>query len=543
MPRKYSLVAKSVTVALASVVALSAESGAWAAAPGEGEIRNAGSAQSVAGDYIVVLKDNAAGVDSTVNALSGKFGGQVKHRYKAALRGYAVTGMTEQQAKRLAADPAVAYVQQDLVVKVADTIVNPAWHYDRLDQRSLPLNRSYTYPRLATDVHAYVIDTGINIFHSAWSGDGYQRASYGYNAVDPSVVPADCDGHGTFVAGLISGHGISTGVAKDVNLVAVKVLDCQGFGTISTVVAGLDWVTANAVRPAVANMSLSGLKNQVVDDAVRRTIAAGVTVTAAAGNGDAMGNPMDACLFSPASIPEAITVAATDVNDRRAFWSNTGTCVDMFAPGVDIISTSIGGGYEFMDGTSMSAPHVAGAAALILQLHPDYTPAQVHSVLVNGASLNVVADAGVNTPNRLLYVRNVEPPAIASNTVGLYNPRFGTTEVYARTAANHLTYSYWAGGWSEWVDLGGDIVGDPAVLYNPKFGSTEVYVRTASNTIAYRYYSNGWSDWLDLGGAFAGDPAVLYNPKYGTTEVYARTADNRLVYKYFSNGWSGWNDL
>ncbi len=545
-PRKYSLVAKSVTVALASGIVLATGNGAWAAAPGEGEIRNAGAAQSVAGDYIVVFKDtkaSAQGVDSTVNTLSGKFGGQVKHRYKAALRGYAVTGMTEQQAKRLAADPAVAYVQQDLVVKAADTVSNPHWHYDRLDQRSLPLNQSYTYPGKAEDVHAYVIDSGMNIYHSAWYGEGYHRASYGFNAIEPGYDPVDCDGHGTFVGGLISGHTGQNGVAKDVNLVAVKVLNCSGVGSVSTVAAGLDWVTANAVRPAVANMSLSGLKNQVIDDAVRRTIAAGVTVTAAAGNGDENDNPMDACVLSPASVPEVLTVSATDITDRRAYWANTGTCVDMFAPGVNVISTTMNGSYDQMDGTSMSAPQVAGAAAMLLQKHPDYTPAQVHTALVHGASAGVVKDPGSSTPNRMLYVRNVEPPVIDSKTMGLYNPRFGSTEVYARTADNHVAYAYKSGGWSEWSDLGGNVVGDPAVLYNPRFGTTEVYARTATNTIAYRYYSNGWSGWLDLGGDIAGDPAVLFNSRFGTTEVYARTADNRLVYKYFSNGWSGWIDL
>jgi subtilisin family serine protease len=234
-----------------------------------------------------------------------------------------------------------------------------------------------------------------------------------------------------------------------------------------------------------------------------------------------------------------------DQDDYRASWSNYGTCVDLFAPGVNISSASHLAAltYTKMSGTSMATAHVAGAAAFILQAHPGYTPEQVHSVLVNGASGDVIRNPGPGSPNRMLYVRNVEPPAIGSQPVGFHNPRFGTTEVYARTVDNRIAYSHWAGGWSEWVDLGGNVVGNPAVFHNTRFGTTEVYARTADNKIQYRYYANGWSGWTNLEGNAAGDPSLLFNPRFSTTEVYTRLQNNHSAYRYYANGWSGWIDI
>jgi subtilisin family serine protease len=528
---------------VATGTALGAGAAGWAAPSNEGVIRDTG-ATAVPNSYIVVFKNStlsAQSVDSTVKTLSSTFGGKVSHEYHSALRGFSVKDMTEGQAKRLAADPAVAYVQRDAIYKATDTQPSPIWNLDRIDQHSLPLNHSYTYPSTASNVHAYVIDTGIRITHTEFGG----RASYGYNSLDGTTNADDCEGHGTHVAGTVGGSNV--GVAKGVALVAVKVLDCDGSGDTDTVTAGVDWVASHAVKPAVANMSLaSDGVDPTVNAAVQGAIAQGITFSVAAGNGtNNDGVPVSACTTSPASVPDAITVGATDENDRRASFSNYGSCVDLFAPGVDVYSSYnlSDSSYATADGTSMASPHVAGAAALILAAHPTYTPAQVRSVLGQSASTNVVGNPGSGSPNALVYVRNAEPPQIASKPTVLYNPRFQTTEAYARSTDNHLVYAVWNNGWSSWMDLGGDVVGDPTVLYSPRFQTTEVYARTSTNHLAYIYYSSGWSSWTDLGGNLAGNPGVIYNPHFQDTEVYVRTADNHLAYVYYTNGWSGWDDL
>jgi subtilisin family serine protease len=509
--------------------------------------------------YIAVFKDSkmaAGNVDTQSTILSGKFGGKVSYRYHAALKGFSVTDMSEAQAKKLAADPSVAYVQHVNVVKLDTTEpTGPAyWNLDRIDQHNLPLDQSYTYPTTASNVHAYVIDTGIRITHQEFGG----RASYGIDETNGSAVADDCFGHGTHVAGTIG--GTVSGVAKGVNLVAVKVFDCTtGQGRDDWVAQGIDWVISNAIKPAVINLSLGLVgSDPLMETAVAQAVSSGIVVTVAAGNGITDANnvttPINACDQSPADVPSALTVAASDESDSRSWFSNYGSCVDLFAPGSDVTSawpancptptTCVPSdtATAVLSGTSMAAPAVAGAAALILGAHPGYTPDQVRTVLVGGAS-GVVNNAGPGSPNLLLYVRNAEAPTIVGKAVVLYNPRFGTTEVYARSSDNHLVYTYWNGVWSSWKDLGGNLAGDPTVIYNPRFGTTEAYVRTSTNTLAYIYFSNGWSGWNDLAGTLAGNPSVIYNPRFGTTEAYVRTSTNTLAYRYFSNGWSSWNDL
>ncbi|WP_328851137.1 S8 family serine peptidase [Micromonospora globbae] len=342
------------------------------------------------GRYIVVLKDGKATPSETraaATALSEKNGGKVRKVFTSSLRGYSVEASAG-QVKRLELDARVAYVEPVMKASATGTQTNPpSWGLDRIDQASPKLNRSYTYPSTsASNVRAYVLDTGINIAHQDFGG----RASHGFNAVpdQPSTDASDCDGHGTHVAGTVG--GTTYGVAKDVKLVAVRVLDCAGTGTTEEVLAGINWVTANAVKPAVVNMSLGfGYNNQAVNDAITASIATGLTYTVAAGN--AM---QDACLVSPASVPAAITVGATDQIDARAWFSNYGACLDTFAPGVGITSAAIGGttGSATMNGTSMASPHVAGAAALLLAANPGWSPAQVRNTIVTRGLSGAVHD-------------------------------------------------------------------------------------------------------------------------------------------------------
>ncbi|MCT4356178.1 S8 family peptidase [Streptomyces sp. Je 1-79] len=282
---------------------------------------------------------------------------------------------------------------------MADTQPGATWGLDRIDQRDLPLSTTYTYNRTASNVTAYIIDTGIRTSHSEFGG----RATVGTDTVGGGQNGQDCQGHGTHVAGTVG--GAKYGVAKGAKLVAVRVLDCNGSGTTAGVIAGVDWVTANAVKPAVANMSLGGGANTSLDDAVKRSIASGVTYAVAAGNGNFLGLPARACNYSPARVPEAITVGATDSADKRASFSNYGTCVDLFAPGVSITSAWKDGdtATNTISGTSMAAPHTAGVAALYLSANPTASPAQVSTALVNNATSGKVQNPLSGSPNRLLH--------------------------------------------------------------------------------------------------------------------------------------------
>jgi subtilisin family serine protease len=370
------------------------------AAPAQGEIRQSGGATAVPNSYIVVLKDGSAGVAATARSLAGQHNGSVKYTYQSALRGFATT-MSESQAKQLALDPAVAYVEQDHVVQADVTQNNPpSWGLDRTDQANLPLSNSYSYATTAENVHAYIIDTGILTTHTTFGG----RARIGNDSVGDGRNGVDCNGHGTHVAGTVGGR--EYGIAKGVQLVAVRVLNCQGSGTTAGVAAGIDWVTANSIKPAVANMSLGGGPSTALDNAVARSIASGVTYAIAAGNGDILGRPANACNFSPARTPTAITVGATQRSDASASFSNFGTCLDIWAPGVGITSSWIGANNtstNTISGTSMATPHVAGAAARYLANNPRATPQQVRDALVNAATQGKVTNPGTGSPNRLLF--------------------------------------------------------------------------------------------------------------------------------------------
>ncbi|MCE6998100.1 S8 family peptidase [Saccharothrix sp. S26] len=366
--------------------------GAPPAGAAEGDIRLAAAGTAVPGHYLVVLED---GVAAQAADLTAKHGGTVTATWRHALRGFAVNA-SEREARRLAADPAVRSVSQDGLVQAVDTQPNPpSWGLDRIDQRDLPLNSSYSYDTAAANVRAYILDTGIRTTHSTFGG----RASWGYDAVDGTNT--DCNGHGTHVAGTVGGS--QYGVAKGVQLVAVRVLNCAGSGTFAQVISGVDWVTANAVKPAVANMSLGAAASAAtapLETAVRNSIASGVTYALASGNSSS-----DACGFSPALVREAITVNASTNADARASFSNYGTCTDVFAPGQNITSSWHTGdtATNTISGTSMASPHVAGAAALYLATHPGDAPATVQAALVNAATPDKITGPGAGSPNRLLY--------------------------------------------------------------------------------------------------------------------------------------------
>ncbi|MFL4903193.1 S8 family peptidase [Streptomyces sp. MMS24-I2-30] len=394
--RKLRLAALTGVAATALVGALTALPAH--AAPATGTVLAANSPDAVDGSYIVTLKTGTGikAASSTGKDLVEEYGGTVRKTFGAALNGYSAN-LSADQAARLAADPAVASVEQNQTVHLTDTTQsNAPWGLDRVDQTSLPLSGTYTYPDSAgSGVTAYVIDTGVRITHTQISG----RASYGYDAVDGDTTASDGNGHGTHVATTIAGS--TYGVAKKAKIVAVRVLDNSGSGTTAGVIAGIDWVTANHSGPSVANLSLGGGASTTLDTAVRNSIASGVTYAIAAGN-----NGLNASSYSPARVTEAITVGATTNTDAKASYSNYGTVLDLFAPG-----SSITAGYNTSDtatavlsGTSMATPHVAGAAAVYLAGHASATPAQVATALVNAATSNVLSGVGTGSPNKLLKV-------------------------------------------------------------------------------------------------------------------------------------------
>jgi serine protease len=385
----------------------------------------------IPGQYIVVLKDNAASLANERSSLSRvsvvsrdiatKHRAKLVRSYSNVLRGF-VARADDKSLARLLADPRVAYVEEDGIMSIAASQTNATWGIDRVDQRNLPLNQTYTYDTTASSVHAYILDTGVLLNHSQFSG----RMSTGYDAVTNGGNANDCHGHGTHVAGTVGGsiHGI----AKEVKIHPVRVLGCNGSGANSGVIAGMDWVANNHVKPAVANMSLGDNATQSIDDAVQRMHNAGVTVVVAAGNQS--GN---ACNYSPARAPAAITVGSTANNDSRSSFSNYGTCLDIYAPGSNIVSAGHTSttGTATMSGTSMASPHVAGVAALYLANNPSATPTQVRNALVDNATSGKVTDAGSGSPNKLLYSifgggENPPPPDDTYSVSGTVTNSAGT---------------------------------------------------------------------------------------------------------------------
>ncbi|MGA5096018.1 S8 family serine peptidase [Streptomyces lavendulocolor] len=363
-----------------------------APAPAEGTVYGLGAEGAVSGSYIVLLDEKADKAK-----LAREYGGTLKRNYTSAVDGFSASGLTQTEAKRLAADPAVAKVVQNKKFTINATQDNPpSWGLDRVDQADTAGDSKYTYPDNAGEgVTAYVIDTGVRVGHKDFEG----RAVSGFDAIDNDNDASDGNGHGTHVAGTIA--GAAHGVAKKAKVVAVRVLDDNGSGTTEQVVAGIDWVTKNHQGPSVANMSLGGGVDPALDAAVSKAIASGVTFAIAAGN-----ESSDAGQSSPARVPEAITVASSTKDDQQSDFSNHGSVVDVYAPGSDITSAwnDSDEGTKTISGTSMATPHVAGAAAVYLAGHQDATPEQVAKALTDGATADKISNPAQGTPNKLLKI-------------------------------------------------------------------------------------------------------------------------------------------
>ncbi|GIH03857.1 hypothetical protein Rhe02_19240 [Rhizocola hellebori] len=469
-----------------------------------GQIRAAGTADVVADSYLVAFKDTVAKerVSAKASELAARFHGRTGHLFHTAVRGFAVS-MSQRDAKRLAADPSVAYVQQNGIYRVADTqSPAPSWGLDRIDQRNLPLNNAYTHPTFASGVKAYVIDTGIRLTHTDFGG----RAVSGVDEIDGGTAD-DANGHGTHVAATIGGS--TFGVAKGVTLVAVRVLDASGSGTTADVIAGIDWVTEDH-QPgelAVANMSLGGAADSLLDAAVKRSIDDGIVYGVAAGN-----NNRDACQGSPARVPAAITVGATTIGDARASFSNFGSCVDIFAPGAGITSAWNGSDSDArtISGTSMATPHVVGAAAIALAQNPSLEPFNVRDFLVELATGGVVTDRGSGSPDKLLFCC---PVSVTSTTV---TPNAdGRLTMFAADSG----HSVWtrtqlapgSGTWSNWTRFATAL--STIVAKTNGNGLIEVFGADETGRVWHRWQaapnSASWSTWEVFATALSDAPSAM----------------------------------
>lgn len=377
--------------------------------------------------YIVLFDDAALSsklapareVSAVTSDVAKQYGARPEHVYSTAMKGFAAQ-MSAKQAMAMSRDPRVRMVEEDGLISVSASQPDPpSWGLDRIDQRQLPLNNSYDYEAAGSNVNVYIIDTGIRPSHIEFGG----RATIDFDALTDGQNGLDCNGHGTHVAATIGGSTV--GVARGVRLHGVRALPCGGTGPVSDVLAAVDWVTANHVAPAVVNMSLNGDVSPLLDFVVEQSIAGGLPFVAAAGNATD-----DACLSSPARVPTAITVGASGPTDNFLYFSNFGSCVDIFAPGDNIKSAWYTGDqiYRSLSGTSMAAPHVAGIAAIYLSAHPNATPAEVANVILSRATpgiINGLPDSA--SPNLMAYS---EPPVASC----------GGTEYESALAFHEYTY-------------------------------------------------------------------------------------------------------
>ncbi|HEX7330434.1 MAG TPA: S8 family serine peptidase [Pyrinomonadaceae bacterium] len=475
------------------------------------KFRRARADKRIANQYIVVLKDDVGDVEAEALRLARDFGGDRNdgHTYQRAIKGFSVR-MNEQQALRLADDPRVEFVEEDGVVSLGTTQTGATWGLDRIDQRDLPLNGTYTYTPTGTGVRVYIIDTGIRATHTQFAG----RVISGFTAINDGLGTNDGNGHGTHVAGTVGGS--TYGVAKNVTLVAVRVLDSAGNGTDSGVIAGVDFVTSNhlAGQPAVANMSLGGGISSALDTAVNNSIADGVTYAVAAGN-----ESQNACNVSPARVANAITVGSTTTTDARSSFSNFGTCVDIFAPGSSITSSwrTSDTATNTISGTSMASPHVAGVAALFLETNPTASPATVTAAIINSSTPNKVTNPGTGSPNRLLFSLLTgappPPPPPPPGTQLLLNPGFESGAVNwvatAGVVTNTTQNTPRSGAWYAW--LNGYGVSHTDTLYQ------QITVPSTATTVTLSF-------WLKITSA-----ETTTTTAFDTLRVQVRNSSNTVL--------------
>ncbi len=362
--------------------------------------------QPIQNEYMVVLNEDFVGhsaisieVETEAQSLSAQYGGEIRRVYSTALKGYSVT-MSDYQAETLSRDKRVEFVEEDSAVSVASTQANAGWNLDRIDQRDLPMDTTYSYAGTGAGAHVYIVDTGIRTTHQEFGG----RANVVFDTINDGQL--DCNGHGTHVAGTVG--GATYGVAKNVSLHSARVLKCDGTGQISDIVGAIDWITANRINPAVVNISITaGGFSPTMRSALDTSFASGVLFTVAAGNA-----ADDACNYSPAGAANAITVGATWQIDERAPYSNYGSCVDVFAPGYEIVSagTASDTATRQLNGTSMSSPLVAGVAAVYRAANPAASSSTASQAVINAATTGIVTSPGVGSPNRLLYSWLGGPP-------------------------------------------------------------------------------------------------------------------------------------
>jgi subtilisin family serine protease len=460
--------------------------------------------------YIVVLRSNNAG-RPVREALMGVSGASIDHIYNSALQGFAGT-LTADAVDELRRNPEVAYVEVDQVMTTQGTQLGATWGLDRIDQSALPLSGAYNYDADGSGVTAYIIDTGIRADHAEFAG----RMIAGFSALGDGLGTSDCHGHGTHVAGTIGGR--TWGVAKNVRLSPIRVLDCTGSGSNSDVIAGIDWVTQNHVKPAVINMSLGGEASRAVDEAIARATQVGVTVVVAAGNDYAL-----ACNRSPARAPEAITVGASTRADVRASFSNFGGCVDLFAPGVDIVSAghTTTTARDTMSGTSMAAPHAAGVAALLLQRTPSASPAEVTSAMLRQATPGRIADV-LGAPNLLLFNGAITPPA----------NRLPTASFTA--SCSFMDCSFNAGASS---DPDGQITsftwtfGDGSTDTRSSSSATKTYTSAGTRTVTLRVRDNRGGEATVSRSVSTTEPTLRLSVRV-TTEG---------GFKFANLSWTGWS--
>ncbi|HEX6149472.1 S8 family serine peptidase [Nocardioides sp.] len=448
--RRRGLAATAATVlALGVLTGTTGSAGAAPTPDRKAPLLGTNKAGAIDGRYIVVMEGRASSADARAAVSRAKAEGASGVDRFTTIEGFAAA-LSDSAVAALRQDPHVAYIEADQRVAI-DTTQSPAtWGLDRIDQRNRPLNNSYTYTPTGSGVTAYIIDTGVLGSHNEFGG----RVASGYTAINDGRGTTDCNGHGTHVAGTVG--GTTYGVAKQVTIRPVRVLDCTGNGTTSGVIAGVDWVTSHhsAGSPAVANMSLGGGVSTALDNAVNNSIADGVTYAVAAGN-----ESTNACNGSPSRVGAALTVGSTTSTDARSSFSNYGSCLDLFAPGSSITSAwyTSNSATNTISGTSMATPHVAGVAALYLQGNPSASPSTVGNAIVSTSTSGVVTNPGSGSPNRLLYSPlsgGTNPPPTGGNL--LQNPGFESGVTVWSATSGAITNASGApartGSWKAWLN-------------------------------------------------------------------------------------------